>query len=243
MQYETRSRSILKAVSWRTLATLTTAIIVFLFTGKLALALTVGLLEVFAKMALYFVHERAWQKLHFGKREVPAFVVWVTGLPASGKNQLADAVFKQLQKERLKVERLDSHDIRPLFPSVGFTPEDVDRHIRRAGHLAAVLEKNGIIVIASFVSPFRGGREFARSLSRNFVEVYMRTTPEACEARDEHGHYREARAGKLSHFPGVTGPYEEPLNPQIVIDVDQTTTEAAAQQVSQFLKKSLLAKS
>ncbi len=148
----------------------------FVFTGEIALALTVGLLEVFAKMALYFVRERVWQKLHFGKRDVPAFVVWFTGLPASGKKQLANAVFKQLEKERLKIERLDSHDIRPLFPTVGFTPEDVDRHIRRAGHLASVLEKNGVIVIASFASPFRESRDFARSLSRNFVEVYMKTT-------------------------------------------------------------------
>jgi adenylylsulfate kinase len=243
MQYETRKRSILKAVSWRTLATITTAAIVFMFTGKVALALTVGFLEVFAKMALYFVHERVWQKLHFGKREVPAFVVWFTGLPASGKKQLADAVFKKLQGERLKVERLDSHDIRPLFPTLGFTPADVDRHIRRAGHLAAVLEKNGIIVIASFVSPYRESRDFARSLAKNFVEVYMRTTPEACEARDEHGHYRQARAGLLPNFPGVNSPYEEPLHPQIIIDVDHTSTEQAARQVSQYLKKKILVKS
>ena len=242
MQYETRSRSILKAVSWRTLATITTAVIVFVFTGKVALALTIGFLEVFAKMGLYFVHERAWQKLHFGKRNVPAFVVWFTGLPASGKKHLADGVFKQLQKERLKVERLDSHDIRPLFPTVGFSPEDVDRHIRRAGHLAAVLEKNGVIVIASFVSPFRKSREFARGLAGNFVEVYMKTTPEACEARDEHGHYRAARAGELTHFPGVNGPYEEPQNPQVVIDVEQTALDEAVRQVVRYLKKNILNK-
>jgi len=243
MQYETRSRSILKAVSWRTLATITTAAIVFVFTGKVALALTVGFLEVFAKMALYFGHERIWQKLHFGKREVPSFVVWFTGLPASGKKHLADAVFSQLQKERLKVERLDSHDIRPLFPTLGFAPEDVDRHIRRAGHLAAVLEKNGIIVIASFVSPYRASRVFARSLSKNFIEVYMKTTPQSCEKRDEHGHYVKARAGELSHFPGINSPYEEPTNPQIVIDVDQTSTEQAAEQVIAYLKKHILVRS
>ena len=240
MQYESRSRSILKAISWRTLATITTAVIVFVFTGKIALALTVGLLEVFAKMALYFVHERVWQKLHFGKRDVPAFVVWFTGLPASGKKGLADAVYKQLEGERLKVERLDSHDVRPLFPTVGFTPDDVDRHIRRAGHLASVLEKNGVIVIASFVSPFRESRDFARGLARNFIEVYMKTTPEACERRDEHGHYLQAKAGKLSHFPGINGPYEAPLSPQVVIDVDATSTEEAAQQVVQYLKKNIL---
>ena len=240
MQYETKQRSILKAISWRTWATITTAVIVFVFTGEVALAITVGFLEVFAKMALYFVHERFWQKIHFGKREVPAFVVWFTGLPASGKATLADAVYEQLKKDRLKVERLDSHDIRPLFPKTGFTPEDVDRHIRRAGHLASVLEKNGIIVIASFVSPYREGREFARSLAKNFVEVYMKSTPEACEQRDEHGHYREAREGKLQYFPGVNSPYEEPRAAEVVIEVDAMSNEEAKDAVIKYIRRNIL---
>jgi len=75
MQYETKKRSILKAISWRTWATITTAVIVFIFTGEFALAITVGLLEVFAKMALYFFHERFWQKVRWGKKDVPAFVL------------------------------------------------------------------------------------------------------------------------------------------------------------------------
>ena len=93
MQYETKKRSFLKALSWRTWATITTAVIVFVFTGELALAVTVGFLEVFAKMALYFFHERLWQKISFGKKEVPAFVLWFTGLPASGKKAVADRVY------------------------------------------------------------------------------------------------------------------------------------------------------
>ena len=91
MIYETKKRSILKAVSWRTWATITTAILVFVFTGKFALALTIGFLELFAKMALYFVHERFWQNIRYGKKEIPSFVVWFTGLPASGKKELATA--------------------------------------------------------------------------------------------------------------------------------------------------------
>src|SRR5210317_2249423 len=104
MQYETKKRSILKAISWRTWATVTTAVLVFIFTGKFALAITVGLLEVFAKMALYFFHERMWHKIRYGKKEVPAFVLWFTGLPASGKKELANRIYQQLKSEDLKVE-------------------------------------------------------------------------------------------------------------------------------------------
>ena len=96
MQYETKRRSIIKAISWRTWATVTTAVLVFVFTGKFALAITIGLLEVFAKMFLYFVHERFWQRVRYGKKEVPAFVLWFTGLPASGKKELAERVYRYL---------------------------------------------------------------------------------------------------------------------------------------------------
>lgn len=237
MQYETKKRSMIKAISWRTWATITTAIIVFIFTGEFALAITVGFLEVFAKMALYFFHERLWQKISFGKKEIPSFVLWFTGLPASGKKALADAVYQQLIQDKLKVERLDSLDVRPLFPETGFTLEEVNRHVKRAGHLCAMLEKNGVIVVASFVSPYRYSRDFARERAVNFVEVYMQTTVERCEKRDDKGHYAKARAGEYQNFPGVDVEYEEPVQPEITIAVDEVTIDEAAQQILHYLRK------
>ena len=240
MQYETKKRSILKAISWRTWATITTAIIVFIFTGQFALAITIGFLEVFAKMALYFFHERLWQKIRFGKKEIPSFVLWFTGLPASGKKALADAVHQQLLKEKLKVERLDSLDVRPLFPETGFSPEEVNRHVKRAGHLCAMLEKNGVIVVASFVSPYRQSRVFARERAVNFIEVYMKTTVDACEKRDDKGHYAKARSGEYQNFPGVDVEYEEPINPEITIVVDDVTIDESAQQIIRYLRKNFI---
>lgn len=240
MQYETKKRSVLKAISWRTLATLTTAVLVFLFTGKFAMAITIGFLEVFAKMGLYFFHERLWHKISFGKKEVPSFVLWFTGLPASGKKALADAVYEQLKKDKLKVERLDSLDVRPLFPETGFAPVDVNRHVKRAGHLCSMLEKNGIIVVASFVSPYRESRDFARKLASNFVEVYMDTTVEVCEQRDDKGHYAKARAGEYTYFPGVDVDYEQPGNAEIAIPVDSQNVEQSARQIVTYLKKNII---
>ena len=236
MQYETKKRSIFKAISWRTWATATTAIIVFIFTGEFALAITIGFLEVFAKMALYFFHERLWQKITYGKKEVPSFVLWFTGLPASGKKALADSVYQQLLKDRLKVERLDSLDVRPLFPETGFSPEEVNRHVKRSAHLCAMLEKNGVIVIASFVSPYSESREFARQVTTNFVEVYMQTTVEACQQRDRKGHYAKALSGEYQNFPGIDVEYETPLNPEITIEVDNVTIEESTRQIISYLK-------
>ncbi len=240
MQYETKKRSILKALSWRTWATVTTAVLVYIFTGQFALAVTIGLLEVFAKMALYFFHERLWHRISYGKKEVPAFVLWFTGLPASGKKELADRVYRQLKDDKFKVERLDSHDVRPLFPETGFSPDEVNRHVKRAGHLCAMLEKNGVIVVASFVSPYTKSRQFARSVAENFVEVYMKTSVEACEQRDEKGHYAKAHSGEYQNFPGVDVAYDVPENPEITIEVDHTSVDDAVKQITDYLKTNFL---
>lgn len=240
MQYETKKRSVLKALSWRTWATITTAIIVFIFTGELALAVTVGFLEVIAKMALYFFHERLWQKISFGKKEIPSFVLWFTGLPASGKKAVADKVYQQLLKDKLKVERLDSHDVRPLFPETGFTPPEVNRHVKRAGHLCSMLEKNGVIVVASFVSPYGKSRQFARDVSTNFVEVYMKSNVEACEQRDPKGHYAKARRGEYQNFPGVDAEYDVPEQAEITVEIDHVSTEEAVKQIIGYLRKNIL---
>ena len=240
MQYETKTRSVFKAISWRTWATITTAVIVFIFTGEFALAITVGCLEVFAKMGLYFVHERLWQRIRLGKKEIPSFVLWFTGLPASGKKVLADNVYAELKDNGLRVERIDSNDVRPLFPETGFTAPEINRHVKRCGHLAAMLEKNGVIVVSSFVSPYRESRIFARNIAKNFVEVYLKTTPEACERRDTKGRYEKARRGEFPMFPGVSFPYEESDHPEIVVEVDHVSQEDAVRQIVDYLKKNIL---
>lgn len=240
MHYETHKRSVLKAVSYRTLGTITTAVIVFVFTGEVALALTVGVLEVFAKMGIFFLHERLWQKIRYGKQEIPSFVLWFTGLPASGKKAVAQQVYAKLKQMDLKVERIDGRDVRPLFPETGFSPAEVNRHIRRSGHLCAMLEKNGVIVVASFVSPFRESRAFARQQAKRFVEVYLKTTVEACEVRDQQGHYAKARSGEYQYFPGVHIDYEEPLEAEIVLNIDSTSIDAAVSQVVDYVRKQVI---
>lgn len=201
------------------------------WTGQVTAAVAVGGIEVVAKLVLYFLHERAWGRIRWGKREVPAFVMWFTGLPASGKTTAAATVCDELRKRGLKVEHLDSHDVRALFPETGFTREEVDGHIRHAGHVASMLEKQGVVVAASFVSPYSESRGFVRGLCSHFIEVYLHSAPESCEARDTKGVYARARAGEIRDLPGVNGTYEEPTDPEIRIEVDELSEQQVAKQV------------
>jgi adenylylsulfate kinase len=229
--FETKARSLIKTISWRVWATVTTAVIVLAFTKRFTLAITVGSVEVVLKLVLYFLHERIWERVKYGKREIPAFVLWLTGLPASGKTTTAAAVSQELKKRGLKVEHLDSHDIRPLFPETGFTREEVDGHVKRVGHLASMLEKQGVVVVASFVSPYRESRDFARGLCSNFIEVHLDSTPEACARRDTKGMYARALAGEIEHFPGVNSPYEAPVEAEIRVNVDDLSPQEVADKV------------
>ena len=240
MQYSTKKRTLLKTISWRTIATLTTAVLVYIFTGEIAIAITIGGIEVVAKMLFYFGHERVWEKIKYGKKEIPSFVVWITGLPSSGKREIADRLYERLLSRKLKVGRINSRGVRPLFPETGFAPSDVDQHVRRAGHLCSMLEKNGVIVVASFVSPYEKSRIFARNQANNFVEVYLNTTAEACEKRDDRGRYEQAKKGEYKFFPGVNIEYEIPTSAEVVIDVDSLSIDDAASQIESYLQRTLI---
>lgn len=240
MQYSTKKRTLFKTISWRTIATLTTAVLVYIFTGEIAIAITIGGIEVIAKMIFYFAHERVWAKIKYGKKEIPSFVVWITGLPSSGKREIADGLYKRLLERKLKVGRIDSRGVRPLFPETGFAPGDVDQHVRRAGHLCSMLEKNGVIVVASFVSPYKESRSFARKQANHFVEVYLNTTAEACEKRDDRGRYGRAKKGEYRFFPGVNIEYEIPNSPEIIIDVDSISIDEATSQIESYLQRTFI---
>jgi adenylylsulfate kinase len=232
---ETHARSVAKAVSWRVLGTAATSILVFVFTRRLVLSLAVGGLEFVSKIGLFWLHERAWDRLRFGKQEVTPSVVWFTGLSGSGKSTIADSVEAKLRRRGLKVERLDGDTLRNIFPMTGFTREERDTHVRRVGFLASKLEQHGVFVVASFVSPYSDSRQFVRGLCASFIEVHVATPLEECERRDVKGLYAKARRGEIRNFTGIDDPYEPPAHPELSIDTRVTTVEAAADQVLQIL--------
>lgn len=232
---ETHLRSVAKALSWRILGSLATALLVFLFTRRFALSLAVGGVEFVSKIGLFWLHERVWDRVRYGKRQVEPVVIWLTGFSGSGKSTIAERLAAELQGRGLRVERLDGDTVRNLFPNLGFTRPEREEHIRRVGFLASKLEQNGVFVIASFISPYQDSRDFVRGLCRRFVEVHVSTPLDVCERRDVKGLYARARRGEIANFTGVSDPYEPPARPELAIDTSATTPDAAAARILAYL--------
>jgi len=166
-----------------------------------------------------------------------SIVIWLTGLSASGKTTIGDALAENLKTLGHRVEHLDGDLVRKMFPGTGFTREERDRHIKRIGYLAAMLEKHEVTVVASFISPYREARAFVRSQCSNFVEVYISTSLEECEKRDPKGLYKKARAGEITNFTGIDDPYEPPENPEIKIDTTDISVDEAVERIQTYLTK------
>ena len=237
MYKETNKRSIVKGISWRLVATTTTVIIVYLFFGRLDLAIMAGLIETILKVALYWGHERVWHKLRWGKEKIEPFNLWFTGLPLSGKTTIADMVFKELEKLQIPLERLDSKDIRTLIPNIGFSRDDRNKHMKRIGFLIKTLQNNSISTVASFVSPYRESRKAIRELVKNNIIVYVKADIDSCKARDYKGVYAKAEAGELQNFSGVNDVYEEPQYAEIVIDTDKLSIEESVEIIIKYVKE------
>ncbi len=166
------------------------------------------------------------------------FVLWFTGLSQSGKTTIADKVYQILEEKEVKIERLDGDVVREsLTKDLGFTKEDRDKNITRVGFVAQLLSKNGVGVIASFISPYTERRQHLRETVENFIEVYVSTPLEVCEERDGKGLYKKARAGEIKNFTGISDPYEEPQNPEILLKPHQDPLELSVDKVISYLKK------
>jgi adenylylsulfate kinase len=166
-------------------------------------------------------------------------VLWLTGLPGSGKTALADRLYEYLSGKGLNVARLDGDILRATFPETGYTREERIRHVRRAGELAAKSEKDGAIVIASLISPHREARSYVRSICMYFVEVYVKASLDTCEKRDPKGLYKKARAGEIKNFTGIDDPYEEPEKPDSVIPTDDLTLEQSFELLRKCVERRL----
>jgi adenylylsulfate kinase len=166
------------------------------------------------------------------------FTVWFTGLPCCGKTTIANQVAILLRKQKYTVERLDGDIVRQHFSrDLGFSKKDRNENIRRATFLAKMLSRNNVIVLASFVSPYRKQRRKARKEIKQFVEVYVRCPVKICMKRDVKGMYQKALEGKIKHFTGVDDPYEEPEHPELILYTDTESVEESVQKVLQKLEE------
>ncbi|MDD4870902.1 MAG: adenylyl-sulfate kinase [Kiritimatiellae bacterium] len=162
-------------------------------------------------------------------------VLWFTGLSGSGKSTIADRVASRLSRMGIEIEQLDGDQVRQMFPGTGFSRDQREEHLRRIGYLAALLEKHGVTVIASFVSPYKKSRHFIRKLCKRFIEVYISTPLKECERRDVKGLYKKARKGQIKNFTGISDPYEAPRHSEITIDTTCITVNEATRIVINYL--------
>lgn len=166
-----------------------------------------------------------------------AFVLWFTGLSGSGKSTIADRVYNYLREQEYRVEKLDGDIVRDIFPKTGFSKEERNAHVKRIGFLSSILERNGIIVIASFISPYREARRFVRNLCNDFIEVYVSATIEECKKRDVKGLYKKVANGEIKNFTGIDDPYEIPEYPELILPTHLQKEKESFNNVLDYLIK------
>lgn len=165
------------------------------------------------------------------------FTVWFTGLPSSGKSTLARMLEPVLQQRGYHVEVFDGDEVRlRLSKGLGFSKEDRDENIRRIAYCANLVTRSGGVAITCAISPYREIRQEARREIGRFVEVFVRCPVEICIERDVKGLYRKALAGEISNFTGVSDPYEEPLNPEIIVESHRESHQQSLSKIVQGLE-------
>ena len=166
--------------------------------------------------------------------------IWLTGLSGSGKSTIAVAAEQALAERGALTYILDGDNIRMgLNSNLGFSPDDRTENIRRIGEVSKLFTDAGVICFASFISPYRADRDQVREImgEGDFIEAWVQATVETCEGRDVKGLYKKARAGEIPEFTGISAPYEEPNNAELLLDTNGQSVEDSVKQLVEYLEK------
>jgi len=160
------------------------------------------------------------------------FTLWFTGMSGAGKSTISRLLEARLRALGAKVEVLDGDVVRThLSKGLGFSKEDRDENIRRIGFVCELLSRNGVIAVASAISPYRAVREEVRSRIETFVEVYVECPVEVLAERDVKGLYKKALAGEIPQFTGISDPYEPPVAPEVVVNSSLENPEQSVERI------------
>lgn len=169
------------------------------------------------------------------------FTIWFMGRPASGKSTIASRVEDRLFQRGYPIENLDGDDIRKnLHPDLGFSREDRRTNNRRTAYIAKLLNRNDIPVIVGMITPFRDSQEQARDIIEaegEFILVYVKCSLEEAAKRDPKGLYAKAREGNIEKFTGVNHPFQEPINPEIIVNSEAQTIDESVEHVIDRLEE------
>lgn len=165
-------------------------------------------------------------------------ILWFTGLSGAGKSSIAHAVEERLYQHGCQTFVFDGDNVRHgLCSDLGFSEADRTENIRRIGEMAKLFVEAGTIALTAFISPIRADRDRVRGLvgRDDFLEIYCRCSIEVCESRDVKGLYARARRGEIGNFTGISSPYEEPIEPELILDTHLSSLEAEADRVMELL--------
>ena len=165
------------------------------------------------------------------------FVAWIEGLPCSGKTTLSRAVADRLRAQGRKVEVLDGDEVRQMFsPELGFSRKDREFHARRVSYVARMLARNDAAVLVAMITPYETSRQAARAtVGGRFTEIWLKCPVEVCRQRDPKGLYRGSAALKGTKLTGVDDPFEEPLNPDLIVDTATNSVEESTRRILDHL--------
>ena len=165
------------------------------------------------------------------------FVLWLTGLPASGKSKLADNLATELSQLGFYPETINSGRLRrtPLGGNLGFSRKEREQNIRRHALAAQLLMQNHMIPIVSSVSPYQADRDLIRAELKDFVEIHISTPAVYCQSQDETGNWERALRGDIQNFTGVSAPYEVPTHPEVTCDLSAESIDHATKRIIRFL--------
>ncbi len=160
------------------------------------------------------------------------FTIWLTGLSGAGKSTISEELAQRFQEYGREREILDGDVVRMhLSQGLGFSREDRDINIKRIAFVCSLLTRNGVICISAAIAPYREARLWARLEIKNFVEVYVKCPIEVCRQRDVKGLYKLVDEGKIKNFTGIDDPYEEPENPELVLETDKETIQECIEHI------------
>jgi bifunctional enzyme CysN/CysC len=233
----------------RALINISTVEAILLEDGESFDILDVQTSEILGNGLIEFTLRRAtnirWQQLAINKqsraqiKQQKALCIWFTGLSGSGKSTIANLLEKRLFDEQRHTYLLDGDNLRHgLNRDLGFTEADRVENIRRVGEVARLMVDAGLIVIASFISPYNSERLMARQLflEDEFIEIFVDTPLSECEKRDVKGLYAKARRGELKNFTGIDSAYERPEHPELILNTCEMTAEGCVQQIIEYLQ-------
>jgi len=167
-------------------------------------------------------------------------LVWFTGLSASGKSTIAHYVERELFNRGIRTYVFDGDNVRHgINSNLGFSREDRKENLRRIAELSKLFVDAGMVVLASFISPYKEDREYIRKRfdSDNFLEIYVKCSVEECERRDPKGQYKKARAGIIKEYTGISSPYQEPEDPALILDTEKSDIETSVKKVLELFDK------